>query len=82
LAREAAQRLGTEFIERHAASLEEFQAAVRALRSGEADAYFAVSDPLASNQAQLIIDTARAKRMATMFDFLSHVAKGGLRVTP
>lgn len=78
LAREAAHRLSIELIERHADSLEEFQAAVRALRNAEADGYFAVSDPLASNQAQLIIDTARAKRMASMFDFLSHVRKGGL----
>ena len=42
------------------------------------DAYLAVSDAIASNQAQLIIDTARAKKFATMFDFLSHVTKGGL----
>ena len=42
------------------------------------DAYLAVSDPTVSNQAQLIIDTARTKRLPTMFDFLSHVTKGGL----
>jgi putative ABC transport system substrate-binding protein len=51
---------------------------VRALRAGEVDAYLAVSDAIASNQAQLIIETARVKRLPTMFDFLSHVAKGGL----
>jgi putative ABC transport system substrate-binding protein len=78
LAREAAQPFGIEFIERHAVSVGEFQAAVRAIRTGEVDAYFAVSDAMASNEAQLIIDTAREKRLATMFDFLSHVAKGGL----
>jgi len=33
-----------------------------ALRAGEVDAYLAVSDAIASNQAQLIIDTARIKR--------------------
>ena len=49
-----------------------------ALRAGEVDAYLAVSDAIASNQAQLIIDTARIKRLPTMFDFLSHVIKGGL----
>jgi putative ABC transport system substrate-binding protein len=37
-----------------------------------------VSDPTASNQAQLIIDMARDKKLPTMFDHLSHVAKGGL----
>jgi ABC-type uncharacterized transport system substrate-binding protein len=51
---------------------------VRALRVGEVDAYLAVSDAIASNQAQLIIDAARVKKLPTMFDFLSHVTKGGL----
>jgi putative tryptophan/tyrosine transport system substrate-binding protein len=78
LAREAAQGMGLELFERHVASGEELGASVRALRAGEVDAYLAVSDAIASNQAQLIIDTARAKRLPTMFDFLSHVTKGGL----
>jgi putative ABC transport system substrate-binding protein len=77
-AREAAGLLGIELVERHVASVEELQAGIRALRVGEVDAYFAVSDPMASNQSQLIIDTARAKRLPTMFDLLSHVVKGGL----
>jgi ABC-type uncharacterized transport system substrate-binding protein len=37
-----------------------------------------VSDPIASNEAQLIIDTARVKKLPTMFDVTSHVIKGGL----
>jgi putative ABC transport system substrate-binding protein len=78
LAREAAQRLGVKFIERHVISIEELQTGIRALKSGEVDAYFAVSDARAVNQAQLIIDTARVKRLPTMFDFLSHIIKGGL----
>jgi len=78
LAREEAQRLRLQFVERHVTSAEEFQAGVRALRAGEVGAYFAVSDPMASNQAQLIIDTAKIKRLPTMFDFLDHVIKGGL----
>src|SRR5436190_4103126 len=78
LAREAAQQMGIQFVERHIASVEELQAGVRALKAGEMDAYLAVSDAIASNQAQLIIDTARIKRLPTMFDFLSHVTKGGL----
>jgi len=77
-AREAAQQMGLQLVERHIASATELQSAVRALRAGEVDAYLAVSDAIASNQAQLIIDTARVKRLPTMFDFLSHVAKGGL----
>jgi putative ABC transport system substrate-binding protein len=78
LAREIAQRLGVEFIERHVASVEELQAGIRALRAGEVDAFFVVSDPMVSLQAQLIIDTARVKRLPTMFDLKSSVIKGGL----
>src|SRR3989441_6399932 len=78
LAREAARQMGIQFVERHIASVEELQAGVRALKAGEVDAYLAVSDAIASNQAQLIIDTARVKKLPTMFDFLSHVTKGGL----
>ena len=60
LAREAARQMGLQLVERHVASAEELQASVRALRAGEVDAYLAVSDPVASNEAQLIIDTARS----------------------
>jgi putative ABC transport system substrate-binding protein len=51
---------------------------VRALRAGEVDAYFEVSDGMVVSQAQLIIDTARAKRLPTMFIERSQVIKGGL----
>ena len=78
MAREEAARLRVELVERHVASVEEFQAGVRALRAGEVGAYFAVSDPMVSNQSQLIIDTARVKRLPTMFTNQSSVIKGGL----
>ena len=78
LAREAAQQTGLQLVERHFATVKELQASVHALKTGDADAYLAVSDPTASNQARLIIDMARIKRLPTMFDFLSHVTKGGL----
>ena len=78
MAREAARQMGVEFVERHVASVEELQAGVRALRAGEVDAYFEVSDAMVNNQAQLIIDTARAKRLPTMFINQSSVIKGGL----
>ena len=77
-ARETARALGVELVERHISSVAELRAGVRALRPGEVDAYFTVSDPMASNEAQLIIDTAKDKRLATMFDVTSHVIKGGL----
>jgi putative ABC transport system substrate-binding protein len=78
LAREAAQQMGLQLVERHVATPEELQASVRALKAGEVDAFLAVSDPIADNEAQFIIDTAKVKRLPTMFDFLSQVTKGGL----
>jgi putative ABC transport system substrate-binding protein len=78
LGREAARHLRVEFDERQVASVKELQAGVGALRAGEADAYFEVSDAMVVSQAQLIIDTARAKRLPTMFIERSQVVKGGL----
>ena len=78
LGREAARHLPVEFDERHVASVKELQAGLRALRAGEVDAYFEVSDAMIVSQAQLIIDTAKAKRLPTMFIERSQVVKGGL----
>jgi putative ABC transport system substrate-binding protein len=78
LAREEARRLRVEFVERHVASVEELQAGMRALKAGEVDAFFAVSDAITGNQDQLIIDTAKVKRLPTMFTNQSFVIKGGL----
>jgi putative ABC transport system substrate-binding protein len=78
LAREAAQLLGIELVERHFASVEELQSGLRALRSGEVDAFFQVGDAMVTSQAQFIIETARVKRLPTMFNFRSEVIKGGL----
>ena len=78
LAREAARVLGVELVERHISSVAELRASVRALRPREVDAYLTVSDPMANNEAQTIIDAAKDKRFATMFDVTSHVIKGGL----
>jgi len=78
LAREEARRLQVQLVERHVATVEELQTGMRALKAGEMDAYFAVSDPIAGSQDQLIIDTARVKRLPTMFNNQSSVVKGGL----
>ena len=78
LAREAARQMGIKLFERHVTSPDELQAAMRALKAREVDAYLAVSDSVASNQSQFIVDTARVKKLPTMFDFQSHVLKGGL----
>src|SRR5918994_3193745 len=79
LAREEIARLpGIEFVERHFASVQELQAGVRAVKAGEVDAFFQLSDSMVNSQAQLIIDTATARRIPTMFLDQSSVIKGGL----
>lgn len=78
LAREAAQQTGIQLVERPVASVEELRAGMRALRAGEVDTFFEVSDALTVIQDQLIIDTARVKRLPSMFVSLSSVIKGGL----
>src|SRR5215510_1155932 len=78
LARETAQQMGLQLIERHVASIEQLQSAVRATKVGETDAFFEVQDALVNVQDQLIIDMARDKRLPTMFFAQSSVVKGGL----
>jgi putative ABC transport system substrate-binding protein len=78
LARAEAKRLGLKFIERHVKSVEELRQTLQALKAGEADAFFYTPDPMVVSQAQLIIDTAKAKKLPTMFQEQSLVAKGGL----
>ena len=78
LAREAARRMGVEFVERHVLSVEELQAGVRAIKMAEVDAFFQLADPMVLGQAQLIIDTARRIRLPTMFVDQSSVIKGAL----
>jgi putative tryptophan/tyrosine transport system substrate-binding protein len=51
---------------------------LQALKPGEADAYFYIPDVVVIGQVQLIIDTAKAKKLATMFQEQSLVAKGAL----
>ena len=78
LAREAARQMGIQLIERQVTSPEELQARMHALGAGEMDAYFAVSDPLAANEASFITDLAKLKKLPTMFDFLPFAVQGGL----
>jgi putative ABC transport system substrate-binding protein len=49
-----------------------------ALKAQEADAYFYTPDAMVSSQAQLIIDTAKAKKLPTMFAEPSIVKLGAL----
>ncbi len=78
LGREEAKRLGVKFIERHVKSVEELRQALQALKAGEADAFFYTPDAMVLSQAPLIIDTANAKKLATMFQEQSLVVRGAL----
>ena len=78
LGREEAQRLGIKFIERHVASVEKLRQGLQALKSGEADAFFYTADAMVISQGQLIINTAKAKKLPTMFHEQSLVVKGAL----
>jgi putative ABC transport system substrate-binding protein len=79
LAREEVGRLkGVTFVERRFATVEELQADIGAIKGGEVDAFFQLSDSMVNTQTQLIVDTARMLRLATMFLDQSSVIKGGL----
>jgi putative ABC transport system substrate-binding protein len=77
-AREAALQLKIEIIERQVASVEELRLGVTALKAQDADAYFYTNDRMVASQAQFIIDTARAKKLPTMFAWPSLAAQGAL----
>ena len=78
LAREAARLLKLELVERKVASVEELRAGLRALRPGDADAFFYISDAMVASQTELIVATATAIRLPTMFSNNSAVAGGAL----
>src|SRR6266404_3186134 len=78
LAREEAKRLGLKLIERHVNSVDELRKALQEIKSKETDALFYLADAMVVGQGQLIIDTAKAKKLPTMLQDQSLVAKGGL----
>ena len=51
---------------RQVKSADEFRQALQALKAGEADAYFYTPDAMVPGQAQLIIDTAKVRKLPTM----------------
>jgi len=78
LARDAARQLNVAFVERRVGSVEELRAGLQALQPGEAEAFFYVSDAMVTSRATLVIDTAKAKRLPTMFHERQIVADGAL----
>jgi putative ABC transport system substrate-binding protein len=77
-AREAARQLKIELVERQVASVEELRLGVGALKAQDADAYFYINDAMVTSQAQFIFDTARAKKLPTMFHEPTLAAQGAL----
>jgi len=75
---EAARQLAIEVVERHVTSVEELRLGVKALKAQEADAFFYINDAMVTSQAQFIIDTARTKKLPTMFAEPRLVAQGAL----
>lgn len=78
LAREAAAQLKIEIVERRVASVEELRLALSTLDTKNTGAFYYVSDGMISSQGQLIVDTARARKLPTMFHEHSLVAHGAL----
>jgi putative ABC transport system substrate-binding protein len=78
IARDGARQLKVELVERQVASVEELRAGLRALRPGEADAFLYVSDAMVASQARFIIESARGKRLPTMFQERGSVVAGAL----
>ena len=77
-AHEVAHRLKVELVERKVASVDELRAGLRALRPGDADAFFQVTDGFIVSQAQLIVDIAREKKLPSIFSSQEAAAKGAL----
>jgi putative tryptophan/tyrosine transport system substrate-binding protein len=78
MAREAARQLKVELVERPVGSVEELRAGLRALRPGDADAMFYVSDAMVTSQNDAVIEIATAKRLPTMLQEHGAVEKGAL----
>ena len=76
--RDAARKLKIEVLERPVASVEELRTGLRALRPGEADAFFFVSDAMVNSQQDLIIEIATAKKLPIMIPQEGSVVKGAL----
>ena len=78
LARDEGKRIGIKLIERHVGSVDQLKSELQKLKTGEADAFFYTPDSMVGSQSQLIIDTAKAKKLPAMFQEQTMVAQGAL----
>jgi ABC-type uncharacterized transport system substrate-binding protein len=77
-AKKAAAKLGLKVVEHGVKSVEELKATVSRLQTGNREAIFHVPDDLVESQAEFIFDTAREKKLPTMFSEQSWAIKGAL----
>ncbi|MBI3759318.1 MAG: ABC transporter substrate-binding protein [Deltaproteobacteria bacterium] len=78
MGRDAARQLKVEIVERPAESVEKLRAGLRAIRPGEVDAYFNISDAMVISQASFVAEAALAIRLPTMFADKESVGMGAL----
>ena len=78
MARDEGKRIGIKLIESHISSVNDLQRELQKLKHEDADAFFYTPDPMVGSQSQLIIDTAKAKKLPSMFQEQSLVANGAL----
>ncbi|HEV8342011.1 MAG TPA: ABC transporter substrate-binding protein [Candidatus Binatia bacterium] len=77
-ARKSAEKLGLEVVERGVKSSAELKKSLASLQKEEGDAFFHVADDLVEGEADFIFDTARQKKLPTMFNEELWAIKGAL----
>lgn len=78
VARKAAEKLGLEVVERGVKSSVELKKSLGGLQKGEGDVLFQVADDLIEGEADFIFETAREKKLPTMFNEEVWAIKGAL----
>ena len=78
IAKAAADKLNVEVVEHGVKSAEELKATVSGVQIKKGDALFHVSDDLVESDADLIFDTARKKKLPTMFGEETWAVRGAM----
>jgi putative ABC transport system substrate-binding protein len=78
LTKKSAEKLGLEVVEHGTKSAEELKTSLGNLQSGAGDALFQVPDNLVDSEADFIFQTARQKKLPTMFNEEPWAIKGAL----
>lgn len=78
LTKKSAEKLGLEVVERGTKSAQELQTSLRNLQNEAGDALFQIPDNLVESEADFIFQTARRKKLPTMFNEELWAIKGAL----